>query len=240
MSCHYLCPPPPLPISNMLDTGPSLKLIYIGRPMNSWSGDRIPTPDRSGGRISSQELSFRADSYLVPVPHLCYHSGTQETLVILQKVQMAGYIKTFTHHWPKQVRVGWLSCPGTVQEPIWGNRLTRNLSGNARPLASQIAEPLWTDPGLRSGMMSWYALQKKKKKQKQKKQQQQTNKNKKNKKRRWGMIRRTSSKNPCMRGAGQQQQIFLYSSKFHWHTYLFTYFQRRHKERLRNFPTKQW
>ena len=28
-----------------------------------------------------------------------------------------------------------------------GNELTRNLSGNIRPLSSQLAEPLWTDPG---------------------------------------------------------------------------------------------
>ena len=35
---------------------------------------------------------------------------------------------------------------GTYQ----GNKLTRNESKNARPLSSQIAEPLWTDPGLKS------------------------------------------------------------------------------------------
>ena len=35
---------------------------------------------------------------------------------------------------------------GTYQ----GNEFTRNSSGNARPQSSQIAEPLWTDPGPRS------------------------------------------------------------------------------------------
>ena len=30
--------------------------------------------------------------------------------------------------------------------------LTRNLSGNARPQSSQLAEPLWTDPVLKSGI----------------------------------------------------------------------------------------
>ena len=29
-----------------------------------------------------------------------------------------------------------------------GNELTRNLSQNIRPQSSQLAEPLWTDPGL--------------------------------------------------------------------------------------------
>ena len=31
-----------------------------------------------------------------------------------------------------------------------GNELTRNLSGNTRSQSSQLAEPLWTDPGLKS------------------------------------------------------------------------------------------
>ena len=33
-----------------------------------------------------------------------------------------------------------------------GNELTCNLSGNIRPQSSQIAEPLWTDPGLKSAI----------------------------------------------------------------------------------------
>ena len=31
-----------------------------------------------------------------------------------------------------------------------GNELTRNSSENTRPQLSQLAEPLWTDPGLKS------------------------------------------------------------------------------------------
>ena len=33
-----------------------------------------------------------------------------------------------------------------------GNELTRNLSGNTRPQSSQLAELLFTDPGLKSGI----------------------------------------------------------------------------------------
>ena len=33
-----------------------------------------------------------------------------------------------------------------------GNELTRNLSGNTRPQSSQLAEPLLTDPGLKTGI----------------------------------------------------------------------------------------
>ena len=32
------------------------------------------------------------------------------------------------------------------------NELTRNLSGNTRPQSYQLAEPLWTDPGITSGI----------------------------------------------------------------------------------------
>ena len=37
-------------------------------------------------------------------------------------------------------------------ENLSGNQLTRNLSGNIRQQSSQLAEPLWTDPGLRTGI----------------------------------------------------------------------------------------
>ena len=33
-----------------------------------------------------------------------------------------------------------------------GNELTRNSSGNTRSQSSQLAEPLWTGPGLKSGI----------------------------------------------------------------------------------------
>ena len=33
-----------------------------------------------------------------------------------------------------------------------GNELTHNSSGNTRSRSSQLAEPLWTDPGLKSGI----------------------------------------------------------------------------------------
>ena len=33
-----------------------------------------------------------------------------------------------------------------------GNELTRNSSGKTRSQSSQLAEPLWTDPGLKSGI----------------------------------------------------------------------------------------
>ena len=38
---------------------------------------------------------------------------------------------------------------GTYQ----GNELTCNSSGKASPQSSQLAEPLWIDPGLKSGIV---------------------------------------------------------------------------------------
>ena len=40
---------------------------------------------------------------------------------------------------------------GIGWEPI-RNELTRNSSGNTQLQSSQLAEPLWTDPGLKSGI----------------------------------------------------------------------------------------
>ena len=46
------------------------------------------------------------------------------------------------------------------------NELTRNLSGNIQPQSSQLAEPLWTDLGIKVELLctSYSPLQKKKKK----------------------------------------------------------------------------
>ena len=60
-----------------------------------------------------------------------------------------------------------------------GNKLTRNSSGNTQPQLSQLSEPLWTDPGPKSGISVWPNLHLKEKK-----------------KRRQGMNCRTFSQNP--------------------------------------------
>ena len=72
------------------------------------------------------------------------------------------------HDWPWEIwifvlRKCWDS--GIVWGPIQ-NELTRNLSGNIQPQSSQLTEPLWTDPGIKSGISVYElisALKKKKK-----------------------------------------------------------------------------
>ena len=67
---------------------------------------------------------------------------------------------------------------------ISGNELTRNSSGNTQSQSSQLAEPLWTDPGLKSGISVRKLISIKKKK----------------KKHRRAMNCRTFSQNPRTRG----------------------------------------
>ena len=50
-----------------------------------------------------------------------------------------------------------------------GNELARKLSGNIRPQSAQLVEPLWTDPGLRSGISVHELTSTQKQKQKTKK-----------------------------------------------------------------------
>ena len=83
-----------------------------------------------------------------------------------------------------------------------------NSSGNTRSQSSQLAEPLWTDPGLKC-VISVHELIFTKNKQKippQNKQTNKQNKTNKQKTRRRGMNCRTFSQNPRTRGKSQQQQ----------------------------------
>ena len=66
-----------------------------------------------------------------------------------------------------------------------GNEPTRNLSGNIRPQSSQHAEPLWTDPGMKSGISVRKLISTIKKKRK---------------KEQWELHGRTFSQNPRKRG----------------------------------------
>ena len=106
---------------------------------------------RNGTRIIFSTVNFVCWLYLVSIPSPCYCSSMQKTLVILSKVQVAGYTLTCIHPWLDEVRVGWLcQCAGILWEPIrkWAQC---NSSGNTQPQLSQLAEPLWTDLGLKNG-----------------------------------------------------------------------------------------
>ena len=66
-----------------------------------------------------------------------------------------------------------------------GNKLIQNLSGNTQPWLFQLAEPLWTDPGVKSGISVHKLISTLKKTKK---------------KRRQGMNGQTFSQNPRKQG----------------------------------------
>ena len=72
-----------------------------------------------------------------------------------------------------------------------GNELTRNLYGNIRPQSSQLAEPQWTDPGIKSGISVRDLISTSRKEKK---------KEGKKKKRKRRVNGRTFSENPRKRG----------------------------------------
>ena len=99
-------------------------------------------------RISSPELTFCAYSVLSVPPQVTFWHI--KTLVIPPKLQVTGYIwKQVIHPRPNQVGVGWLLSRHSVGTAYGGNELAHSSSGNTRPHSSQLAEPLWTDPGLK-------------------------------------------------------------------------------------------
>ena len=64
-----------------------------------------------------------------------------------------GRLHLNTHTSLTQRSRGGLTMPLSRQcGNLSGNELTRNLSENIWPQSSQIAEPLWTDPGIKSGI----------------------------------------------------------------------------------------
>ena len=80
------------------------------------------------------------------------HSGLIKTPVILSKRRWQVTPKHAYTLYPMNLE-GADHAVLAVWEPITEeNEFTRNLSGNIWPQLSQLAEPLWTDPGLRNGI----------------------------------------------------------------------------------------
>ena len=65
-----------------------------------------------------------------------------------------GRLHLNTHIPLDQTKLEWADCAPVQAEcgNLSGNELTCNSSGNTRLQSSQLAEPLWTDPGLKSGI----------------------------------------------------------------------------------------
>ena len=106
--------------------------------------DRVPAG--AAGECFYPELTYYADSTQCPFRPVVLQLHVKDTghsaksaggrLHLNMRTPLSGLTMLFRH------------SAGTYQ----GNELTRNLSGNIQPKSSQLAEPLWTDPGLKSGI----------------------------------------------------------------------------------------
>ena len=103
------------------------------------------------GEFSSLELIFCADSYSVSIPCCVSTLARKRPWSLCQKCKWRVTLKHACTLDPTKLE--WADC--AVQAWCWnglGNKLPHNSSGNIRPQLSQFAEPLWTDPGLKSGI----------------------------------------------------------------------------------------
>ena len=107
---------------------------------------RVRIPAGAAGEFSSPELTLCADSY---------HSGTVARERLRSFCQKCRWQATPKHACTFETTKSEWADFAAVQAQYWnlsGNELSRNLSGNIRPQSSQLSEPLWTDPGINSGI----------------------------------------------------------------------------------------
>ena len=116
---------------------------------------RVRIPAGAAGEFSSPELTLSAVSYSVSVPPPHPTPLHPRVTAVARKrprsaAKSAGGRLHLNTHTPLTQR----SRSGPTMPlsrlsvgNLSGNELTRNLSENIRPQSSQLAEPLWTDPG---------------------------------------------------------------------------------------------
>ena len=104
---------------------------------------RVRIPAGTAGEFFSPELTLCADSNSVSVPPPCYHSGTLRTPVILPKVQWQVTPKHAYSLYSTMSRHSVGTYPETSSHATC--QVTFGQS-------SQLAEPLWTEPGIKSGI----------------------------------------------------------------------------------------
>ena len=127
---------------------------------------RVRIPAGAATEFSSPESTLCADSYSVSVPPRVTAVARKRLRSFCQKCrwqvtpQHAYFFDSTKSEWADYAAVQ-AQC-----ENLAGNELTRNSSGNTRSQSFQLAEPLWADPGLKSGisMRELISTSKKKKK----------------------------------------------------------------------------
>ena len=148
-------------------------------------------PAEAAREFSPPELTLCADSYSVSVPPPCYRSGTKRPRSFCQKCRWQVTPKHAYTLDPTKSEWAEYAAVQAYCGNLSGNELTRNSSGNTRTQCSQLAEPLWTDPCVKSGI----SVHLKKKKPRQ------------------GMNGGTFSQNPRKRGKKKHTTITLESKR---------------------------
>ena len=111
---------------------------------------QVQVSAKAAGEFSSPHLTFYVDSYSMSIPPCI---TTEDPSHSAKSAGTRSHLKKKKHTPLTQQRRSGLSmlsrhCVGTYE----GNKLTCNSSGKTQPHPSQLAEPLWTDPGLKSGI----------------------------------------------------------------------------------------
>ena len=133
------------------------------------------SPGRSGGRIFFSRVNFVHWLLSIPFHPRVTAVGRKRPRSFYQKVQVAGYIWTRIHApLAEQSRSRLTKLTRDSVGTFQGNGFTRSSSGNAQPQSSRLAEPLWTNPGLKSGIGVRELISTKKKKKKKEKEEEKT------------------------------------------------------------------
>ena len=114
---------------------------------------RVRIPAGAAGEFSSPESTFCADSYLVSVPHPVLPQWHVKDLGHSAK-SAGGRLHLKHANTLEPTKSEWADYAAAQAEcgNLSGNELTRNSSGNTRSQSSQLAEPPWTDLGVKSGI----------------------------------------------------------------------------------------
>ena len=125
---------------------------------------RVRMPAGAAGEFSSPESTLCSDSYLVSV----HPRVTAVARKISQSFcEKCSWQVTPTHVYTfDPMKSEWADYAAVQAQcgNLSGNKLTRKSSDNTRSQSSQLAEPLWTDPGLNSGISVRELISTKKKK----------------------------------------------------------------------------
>ena len=113
---------------------------------------RVRIPAEAAGEFSSPESTLCADSYSVSVPPRVTALARKRPKSFYQKCR---WQVTHKHAYTLDLsKLEWADYAAVLAErgSLSGNELTRISSGNTRSQSSQLAKPLWTDPGLKRGI----------------------------------------------------------------------------------------